>query len=80
MSQFWETFKEILIKLVEQFSLEEIKEAIWLCRIDKSPYPNDFNIFFFKCQEVLRKDILDFVNKFYKNAKLPKAITESFPL
>jgi hypothetical protein len=67
------------LHLIAPFTVDEIKEAVWSCDGNKSPGPDGFNLNFFKsCWNVLEKDIVDFMNEFHTNSKLPKAITSSF--
>ncbi|MCH88921.1 transposon TX1 putative protein, partial [Trifolium medium] len=67
------------LHLIAPFIVDEIKEAVWSCDGNKSLGPDGFNLNFFKsCWNVLEKDIVDFMNEFHTNSKLPKAITSSF--
>lgn len=52
---------------------------IWVSAKDKSPGPDGITFTFFKeCWEILKSYILNFVNEFHSNARLPKGITTSF--
>lgn len=68
----WET-------LEAHFSLEEVRDVIWLGDKDKSLGPNGYNICFFKlCYDFLKDVFIMFVNEFYLKAKVSKAVTTSF--
>ncbi|XP_058733800.1 uncharacterized protein LOC131605468 [Vicia villosa] len=61
------------------FSEEEVKEAVWSCDGNKSSGPDGFTLEFFKkFWEVIKEDILTFVQDFFERAKLIKACTSSF--
>ncbi|MCH97870.1 endonuclease/exonuclease/phosphatase family protein, partial [Trifolium medium] len=64
------------LALTSPFTLEETKAAVWCCDGNKSPGPDGFNINFFKSfWHLLEADIVDFMQEFCVNARLPKAIT-----
>ena len=49
--------------LVEAFSEEEVKLAVWSCESSKSPGPDGFNFGFLKfCWEILKEDVMKAVN------------------
>jgi len=51
--------------LVESFSEEEVKNAVWSCHSSKSPGPNGFNFGFIKFSwDVIKKDIILAMNDF----------------
>lgn len=61
------------------FIVDEVKEVIWSGVGDKSPGPDGFNLGFFKSyREILKDDVLRFVNEIYWNVKVPKDATTSF--
>lgn len=61
------------------FQVEEIKEVIWSMDSDKSMGQNIFNLEFFKtCWEVVKIDVIRFINEFYLCAKLLKVVTVTF--
>lgn len=65
--------------LADQFSEEEIKEAVWDCEGDKSPGPDGFNFTFLKnFWDCINSEVYRFVKEFYANSKLPKGIIGSF--
>lgn len=66
-------------ELENQFSLEDVKEAVWSCDGDKCPGLDGYNFSFLKkCWEVFSMDIFNFVSEFHCKADLPKAITTYF--
>jgi len=49
--------EEVSLRMVEGFSEEEVKVAVWMCEGSKSPSPNGFNFNFIKSNgESLKKD------------------------
>ncbi|CAJ2637811.1 unnamed protein product [Trifolium pratense] len=65
--------------LTEPFTEEEVKEIIWSSDGNKSPGPDGFNFNFLKtCWSIVKSDVMNFVEEFFVNAVLPKAITSSF--
>jgi hypothetical protein len=65
--------------LMRAFSLEEVKEVIWSSDGNKSPGPDGFNFKFLKvCWDIVKSDIMSFLNEFHGSAALPKAFTASF--
>lgn len=71
------TFQEKEI-LEEKFSYQEIKNAIWESDTEKSSVQDGYNMNFIKFWEIVKMDIKYFINEFYGNRSLPKAITSSF--
>lgn len=66
---------------MEQFSEEEIKNAVWDCEGDKSPGPDGFNFTFLKeFWEAIKSEVCSFVREFHLNSKLSKGIPGSFIL
>ncbi|KAJ0445701.1 putative RNA-directed DNA polymerase [Helianthus annuus] len=65
--------------LVNPFSLEEIKEAVWDCDGDRAPGPDGFNFKFIKrCWSVIREDLVRLFNKFYEDGTINQCCTSSF--
>ncbi|XP_058742110.1 uncharacterized protein LOC131614557 [Vicia villosa] len=61
------------------FSLEEIKNIVWLSDCDKSPGPDGFPLGFFKkTWSFVKNELLSFVQEFYIRGSLPRATTASF--
>lgn len=66
-------------ELIDEFSEEEIRHAVWECESSKSPGPDGFNFFFIKeFWEVIKKDIIAYIQEFHKNGKLVRGINCSF--
>ncbi|GAU32122.1 hypothetical protein TSUD_218730 [Trifolium subterraneum] len=77
--QFQSLTDEDNLSLLDPFSIDEVKEAIWCSDGNKCPRPDGFNFNFFKtCWEIVKDDLMEFVFEFYNNASLSKAITSSF--
>lgn len=65
--------------LEREFSLDEIKQAVWDCGGDKSPGPDGFNFRFIKAiWSTITDDIKQFVDDFYSHGKLVKGLNSSF--
>ncbi|MFS7930782.1 putative RNA-directed DNA polymerase [Helianthus anomalus] len=65
--------------LVNPFSVEEIKEAVWECEGERAPGPDGFNFKFIKrCWVGLRDDMVRLFNKFYEEGIINKSCTSSF--
>ncbi|CAJ2667257.1 unnamed protein product [Trifolium pratense] len=65
--------------LLSPFSVEEVREVVWNSDGNKCPGPNGFNFNFLKtCWDILKTDVMEFLNEFHSSASLPKAITASF--
>ncbi|CAL0323583.1 unnamed protein product [Lupinus luteus] len=61
------------------FGEEEIRSAVWNCAGDKSPGPDGFNYKFFQaCWEIVKQDIILFIQEFHLNGKLPRGLNSSF--
>jgi len=71
--------EEVSLRMVEVFSEEEDREAVWHCEGSKSPGPNDFNFNFIKANwETLKEDIMEAVRCFHETGSLPKGCNTSF--
>ncbi|GKV05619.1 hypothetical protein SLEP1_g17606 [Rubroshorea leprosula] len=65
--------------LIAPFSEEEIKEAIRDCDSSKAPGPDGFNFKFVKDQwEVIKADVIQFLQEFQGKSKLVKGLNTSF--
>ena len=65
--------------LVAPFQEEEVKEAIWDCGSQRSPGPDGFNFKFIKqFWELLKPDVLRFLDEFHLNGVFPKGSNASF--
>ncbi|KAF1872158.1 hypothetical protein Lal_00033812 [Lupinus albus] len=61
------------LSLDVEFVEEDIRLAVWSCAGDKSPRPDGFNFRFFQeFWEVVKLDIILFIQEFHGNGKLPK--------
>ncbi|GKV49874.1 hypothetical protein SLEP1_g56597 [Rubroshorea leprosula] len=66
-------------QLIEAFTAEEIKAAIWECDSSKAPGPDGFNFRFVKSEwEVIKEDVIDFLQEFHKNSKMVRGLNSSF--
>lgn len=67
------------IDLVQMGTLEEIKVAVWSCGSKKTPGPDGFTFSFIKkLWEILKLDILNFVNGFLNKARISSECNSSF--
>ncbi|KAL8458477.1 hypothetical protein ACS0TY_036118 [Phlomoides rotata] len=67
---------EILVRAISE---EEIRTAVWECGIDKSPGPDGFNFLFLrKTWNVIKKDVIGFVQEFERSGKFVKGGNASF--
>ena len=68
-------------QLEYQFSVEEVKTAIWYCDGGKAPSPDGFNFNFCKSSwDVICFDVMDFVNQFYSSKVIPSSISSFITL
>ncbi|GKU89788.1 hypothetical protein SLEP1_g3882 [Rubroshorea leprosula] len=66
-------------QLIEAFTADEIKAAIWECDSSKALGPNGFNFRFVKSEwEVIKEDVIDFLQEFHKNSKMVRGLNYSF--
>ena len=66
-------------KLVERFTDEEIKRAVWDCEGNKSSGPDGFNFSFIKsCWGVLEEDVYRMMREFHSNGTIPRGGNASF--
>lgn len=67
------------IMLCAPFSEIEVRAAIWSCEDSKSPGPDGFNFRFFKeCWEIVKADIMRFMEEFHRNGKLVRGLNPSY--
>ena len=65
--------------LVGRFLEEEVKQAVWDCGSDKSPGPDGVNFKFIKqFWQLLKPDILRFIDEFHVNGVFPRGCNASF--
>lgn len=65
--------------LMQVFSEEEIKQAIWDCDSAKSHGPDGFGMEFYKCcWEIIRVDLVSVFNEFHALGYLAKGCNSSF--
>ena len=65
--------------LVAPFSEEEVRLAIWECGSDKSPGPDGLNFKFIKkFWQLIKPDVLHFLEEFYANSVFPRGCNASF--
>ncbi|GKV12840.1 hypothetical protein SLEP1_g23934 [Rubroshorea leprosula] len=66
-------------QLIEAFTADEIKAAIWECDSSKAPGPDRFNFRFVKSEwEVIKEDVIEFLQEFHKNSKMVRGLNSSF--
>ena len=67
------------MSLIKAFSVEEVRDAVWLCDGSKSPGPDGFNLFFVKeSWEVFKDEIVEALTLFYETGCIPKGCNASF--
>lgn len=55
--------------LKAHLQIDEVDEVVWKSDMDKSPWPDGYNMGFFKaCWDILKEDVFNFVSEFYHNA------------
>lgn len=65
--------------LVREFSMEEIKAAVWECGSVKAPSPDGFNFHIIRnLWDTIAPDIKQFVDEFHSNGRLVRGINASF--
>ena len=65
--------------LIKPFSVDEVKTTIWDCDSYKSPGPDNVHFGFIKeFWEVVKGDIMRFIQDFHRNDKLTKGINTTF--
>ncbi|GLU06447.1 hypothetical protein SLE2022_234820 [Rubroshorea leprosula] len=68
-----------MASLTKSFTEEEVRSAVWECDSAKAPGPNGFNFGFIKSGwEVLKTDILSYLEDFHQNGKLVRGSNASF--
>lgn len=76
-------FKKLEVRvsecIKEEFTMEDIKEAIWSCEGDKCSGPNGYNFAFMRKRcSIMENDIVSYMMEFHRGGRLPKAMTKSF--
>jgi len=67
------------VSLIREFSVEEVKEAVWLCEGSKSPGPDGFNFNFIKKSwEFIEGEVMTIMNQFHDTGVVPKGCNASF--
>nr|KYP57326.1 hypothetical protein KK1_003586 [Cajanus cajan] len=65
--------------LIEPFSLQEVKAAVWDCENTKSPGPDGFNFYFIKdFWDIMQADFMSFFTDFHDHGRLVKGANNSF--
>lgn len=65
--------------LEPELTMDEVWEAIKECDGNKAPGPDGFNMICIqKCWKIMKGDVFQFIQEFYKNSKLVKGINSSF--
>ncbi|GJW73434.1 RNA-directed DNA polymerase, eukaryota [Tanacetum coccineum] len=68
-----------LEELESNVSKEELKRAVWECRVDKSPRPDGFSFGFYRhFWSTIENDVLEAVNHFLTHGDIPKGCNSSF--
>ncbi|GKV31769.1 hypothetical protein SLEP1_g40435 [Rubroshorea leprosula] len=78
-----EEFKKISAEdnllLLAPFNEEEVKQAVWSCEGSKASGSDGFNFNFIReMWDLIRGDVMGFVNDFYQNGRLVKGANSSF--
>ncbi|GKV29990.1 hypothetical protein SLEP1_g38860 [Rubroshorea leprosula] len=77
--QFKQLNEEDSVWLEREVPAKEVKQAVWDCGGDKSPGPDGFSFHIIKSiWNVIEKDIVAFVQEFFRNDKLVRGINSSF--
>jgi hypothetical protein len=67
------------LRLIAEFSEEEIKRAVWDCESSKSPGPDGVNFGFIKeFWEVIKGDFERFMDEFHSNGRLVRGANSTF--
>jgi len=70
---------KVSIRMVDNFTEEEVKEAVWQCEGSKSSGPDRFNFTFIKnCWDYLKYDIMEALYLFQETGDIPKGCNASF--
>ncbi|GKV12724.1 hypothetical protein SLEP1_g23841 [Rubroshorea leprosula] len=65
--------------LISEFEEKEVQKAIWECDGTKAPSPDGFNFNFIKSMwEVLKEDIMAFVQEFHNSGRMNRGLNSSF--
>ncbi|GKA51027.1 RNA-directed DNA polymerase, eukaryota, reverse transcriptase zinc-binding domain protein [Tanacetum coccineum] len=66
-------------ELESNVSKEELKRAVWDCRVDKSPGPDGFSFGFYRhFWSTIKNDVCEAVNHFLTHGDIPKGCNSSF--
>lgn len=67
--------EEDMLFLEESFNEDKVKQVIWASDCDVIPSPDGFGLNFFNnCWDIIKDDVLKFVNTFHSKAYLSKAV------
>lgn len=59
--------------------MEEVKEEMWSCDVEKTSSSSGFTHELCRtCWDILKQDVMNFIEEFHENSKFPKAITATF--
>ena len=65
--------------LINIFTVEEVKAAVWDCDSYKCPGPDGVSFGFIKYfWDILKDDLMRFLMEFHRNGKLSKGINSTF--
>ncbi|KAK2652726.1 hypothetical protein Ddye_012582, partial [Dipteronia dyeriana] len=66
-------------ELKEEFTHEEVWEAICSCYGNKAPGPDGINLNFIKSNwDIIRDDLFGFLTEFYKNGEVVRHLNKTF--
>jgi len=71
--------EDVSLRMVEVFSEEEVREAVWHCEGTKSPGLDGFNFNFIRANwETLKEDVMEAMHCFHETGSLPNGCNSSF--
>jgi len=77
--EFKSLTSEMSRNMIDSFSEEEVKDAVWQCGESKSPGPDGFNFNFIQsCWDMIKSDVMTAVNFFNVTGSFPKGCNASF--
>jgi len=77
--EFKSLTSEMSRNMIDSFSEEEVKDAVWQCGESKSPGPDGFNFNFIQsCWDMIKSDVMTAVNFFHVTGSFPKGCNASF--